>query len=225
VMARAVGLPARLVIGYSNGIYDPMKAEYVILEANAHSWVEVYFAGVGWVEFEPTASQLPITLPEDLPEEASPSIAPFPMTYKLGVSAQAKPGYSLIKQDLLSLAALLTFAISLAGLWFLRTQGLLRVHGTIGSMYKYVYQHGKKIYKNAPLYETPAIFADNLQRRLRTGYRWLSPAPDEIRLLTDLYLQETYSAHPITKEERIHAAKVWRKLFWRLLYARMVIRL
>jgi hypothetical protein len=119
----------------------------------------------------------------------------------------------------------LIFIISMAALWFLRSQGFLRAHGSIGSIYEYVYYHGKKICKNAPLYETPSIFADKLQRKLRSGYRWLSPAPDEIRLLTDLYIQETYSAHPITKDERVHAVKVWRKLFWRLLYARLMVRL
>ena len=61
--------------------------------------------------------------------------------------------------------------------------------------------------------------------RLRTGYPWLIPAPDEIKQLTELYLQETYSAHPITKDERTVAVKVWRKLFWRLLYARVIVRL
>jgi hypothetical protein len=222
VLARAVGLPSRLVIGYSNGIYNPLEAKYVVREANAHSWVEVYFAGVGWVEFEPTASQPAISLPEELPREANPSITPSsPTVTGLNASAQAKQGYA-IKQDLPSLVVLLAFIFSLAGLWFLRAQGLLRVHGSINSIYRYVYYQGKKIYKNAPLYETPSIFADKLQSRLTTGYRWLGPAPEEIRLLTDLYLQETYSAHPITKDERVHAVKVWRKLFWRLLYARVV---
>jgi transglutaminase-like putative cysteine protease len=223
VLVRAVGLPARLVIGYSSGVYNPLKAEYVIREANAHSWVEVYFAGVGWVEFEPTASQLPIILPEELPEEVNPSLTPFPIMSELNVSAQAKQGYS-IKQDLLLLAVLLMFIISLAVLWFLRTQGLLRAHGSIGSIYEYVYYHGKKIYKNTALHETPSIFADKLRSRLRTGYPLLIPASDEIKLLTDLYLQEIYSAHPITKDALIHAVKVWRKLFWRLLYARMIVR-
>ena len=222
VLARAAGLPARLVIGYSNGIYNPMKAEYIVREANAHSWVEVYFAGIGWVEFEPTASQTPITLPEDLLKEIDPSLPPFPITSELGVSASAKLGYS-IKQDIPSFAVLLMFIISMAILWLLRAQGLLRAHGSISSIYEYVYYHGKKIYKDAPLYETPSIFAENLQGRLQTGYQWLSPAQDEIRLLTKLYLQETYSAHPITKDERIHAIKVWRKLFWRLLYARIIL--
>ena len=116
----------------------------------------------------------------------------------------------------------LTAVISISSLWFLIVQGLLRAHGSISSIYKYVYYHGKKIYKDAPLHETPSIFADKLQRKLRTSYRWLIPAPDEIKFLTDLYLQETYSAHPVTRNERIYAVKVWRKLFWRLLYARVI---
>jgi len=188
---------------------------------NAHSWVEIYFTGIGWVEFEPTANQPPITLPEKLPQEVSTSTT-SPIESGLGGSAQARLGYS-IKKDFPLLTALLTFIISLATLWLLRAQGLLRTHGSISSIYEYVYYHCKKIYKDAPLYETPSIFAENLQGRLQTGYRWLSPAPGEIRLLTKLYLQETYSAHPITKDERIHAVKVWRKLFWRLLYARVVL--
>jgi hypothetical protein len=123
------------------------------------------------------------------------------------------------------LAISLAGIILLVGFWFLRAQGLLQAHKSIGSIYEYIYYHGKKIYKNAPLHETPSIFADKLQARLKTDRRLLNPAPDEIRLLTDLYLQETYSAHPITKDERIHAVKIWRKLFWRLLYARIIIRL
>ena len=218
VLARAAGLPARLVIGYSNGIYDPRKAEYVIIEANAHSWAEVYFAGTGWVEFEPTASEPPISLPEELPKEFSPSITPIPTTSERDVSASARQGYFIPL-----FAFLPTFIISLAGLWFLRTQGFLRVHRSIGSIYEYVYYHGKKIYRNAPLHETPSIFAYKLRSRLRTGYPFLIPAPDEVKLLTDLYIQELYSAHPITKDERAIAVKVWRKLFWRLLYARMIL--
>ena len=57
VLARAAGLPARLVIGYANGAYDFESAQYIVTENYAHSWVEIYFANIGWVEFEPTASQ------------------------------------------------------------------------------------------------------------------------------------------------------------------------
>ena len=57
VLARAAGLPARLVVGYANGSYDHERAQYIVTENYAHSWVEIYFADIGWVEFEPTSSQ------------------------------------------------------------------------------------------------------------------------------------------------------------------------
>src|SRR4030095_5471201 len=57
VLARASGLPARFVSGYSSGSYDAMNAQYIIRDLNAHSWVEIYFPEIGWIEFEPTASQ------------------------------------------------------------------------------------------------------------------------------------------------------------------------
>ena len=63
VLARAAGIPARLVMGYAQGAYDPNNHVYVVTGADAHSWPEVYFAGLGWVEFEPTAAQPEIRAP------------------------------------------------------------------------------------------------------------------------------------------------------------------
>jgi transglutaminase-like putative cysteine protease len=57
VMLRAVGVPARLASGYLTGVYDSKQGAYRVIGANAHSWPEVYFESIGWVEFEPTASQ------------------------------------------------------------------------------------------------------------------------------------------------------------------------
>ena len=54
VMARAVGIPARLGVGFLQQPVGPDGAQ-TIRQLDAHSWAEVYFAGYGWVEFEPTA--------------------------------------------------------------------------------------------------------------------------------------------------------------------------
>ena len=54
VLCRAVGLPARYVEGYS---LDAEPGETAVLTGeNAHAWVEVYFNGVGWLSFDPTAA-------------------------------------------------------------------------------------------------------------------------------------------------------------------------
>ena len=57
VLARATGVPARLASGYAQGTYDHEAGHWVVTEQDGHSWVEVYFEGIGWVEFEPTAGQ------------------------------------------------------------------------------------------------------------------------------------------------------------------------
>lgn len=58
VMMRSVGIPARWVKGYTEGEYidtlENGRRLYDVTNNNAHSWVEGYFPGVGWVPFEPT---------------------------------------------------------------------------------------------------------------------------------------------------------------------------
>ena len=53
VMARALGLPARVAVGFTQG---ELRADgrYHVLGKHAHAWPEVWFDGVGWVLFEPT---------------------------------------------------------------------------------------------------------------------------------------------------------------------------
>ncbi len=63
VMARELGIPARVVAGYTNGTFDPKTHQYVVHGTDAHSWVQVYFAGYGWVNFEPSQSFATFTRP------------------------------------------------------------------------------------------------------------------------------------------------------------------
>jgi len=63
VMARTLGIPARVVTGYTNGTADQKNHQYVVHGVDAHSWTQVYFAGYGWINFEPSASFAPFTRP------------------------------------------------------------------------------------------------------------------------------------------------------------------
>ncbi|WP_299095026.1 transglutaminase domain-containing protein [uncultured Metabacillus sp.] len=58
VLLRSIDIPARWVKGYTEGEFvknvTNTEKEYRVTNNNAHSWVEVYFDGVGWVPFEPT---------------------------------------------------------------------------------------------------------------------------------------------------------------------------
>ncbi len=63
IMARLVGIPARVVVGYTNGKYDTKLHSWVIEGADAHAWTQVYFAGYGWINFEPSAGFPTFTRP------------------------------------------------------------------------------------------------------------------------------------------------------------------
>jgi transglutaminase-like putative cysteine protease len=72
VLVRSLGIPARLVSGY-NFSPDQREANGDVLyrESQAHTWVEVYFPGYGWIPFEPTTNLAPFQFSEDQPAEGS----------------------------------------------------------------------------------------------------------------------------------------------------------
>jgi transglutaminase-like putative cysteine protease len=78
VLLRSLGIPSRLAAGLAQGTQQEQSGTYVVLERDAHAWAEVYFPEVGWIEFEPTASQPPLSRPEDeelpQPEEEESSV-------------------------------------------------------------------------------------------------------------------------------------------------------
>ncbi|MEE3809427.1 DUF4129 domain-containing transglutaminase family protein [Lysinibacillus fusiformis] len=92
VLLRSLGIPARWVKGFAPGTVGPITdglREYRITNDNAHSWVEAYIPGTGWMEFEPTigftgnvnidydipldtADQEEVLQPEKKPEQPQP---------------------------------------------------------------------------------------------------------------------------------------------------------
>ncbi|MCB9110027.1 MAG: transglutaminase domain-containing protein [Anaerolineales bacterium] len=74
LMLRAVGIPARLAVGYAQGESNLQNNLFVVRERDFHAWPEVYFPEYGWVEFEPTGNQNPLERPKD--REDAPVVAP-----------------------------------------------------------------------------------------------------------------------------------------------------
>jgi transglutaminase-like putative cysteine protease len=65
ILLRTLGIPARMAVGFTQGELDEADT-YVVRQRDAHAWPEVYFPGLGWVEFEPTGSQAPLVrLPDE----------------------------------------------------------------------------------------------------------------------------------------------------------------
>jgi protein-glutamine gamma-glutamyltransferase len=59
LMLRMSGIPARVAAGFSPGSFNKDTREYRVRDLDAHSWVEVWFTGIGWVPFDPTPAISP----------------------------------------------------------------------------------------------------------------------------------------------------------------------
>jgi len=56
VMLRTLGIPARYINGFQVGEYNDVGGDFIVRASDAHSWVEAYFPGRGWITFDPTPS-------------------------------------------------------------------------------------------------------------------------------------------------------------------------
>lgn len=133
MMVRTLGIPARTASGYAEGTFDEESFAYFITERDAHTWVEVFFPGLGWVEFEPTAGESPLERPltgkdpslAGTTSEAAPTPAPpqeqvapdAPEPFADDFSAQEEP--STMQRLPWWVWALLTPILLLMGGWLL----------------------------------------------------------------------------------------------------------
>jgi hypothetical protein len=60
-----------MAVGFAEGEFDPENFIYTVRSRDSHAWPEVFFPGIGWIEFEPTGNQSPLVRP-DRPEEIIP---------------------------------------------------------------------------------------------------------------------------------------------------------
>ena len=59
LLLRMAGVPARVVTGFSTGATDTKTGEFIVRDFDAHSWVEAYYPGWGWLTFDPTPAASP----------------------------------------------------------------------------------------------------------------------------------------------------------------------
>ncbi|MBN1976750.1 MAG: transglutaminase domain-containing protein [Anaerolineae bacterium] len=225
VLARAAGLPARLAMGYTSGTYDFYDAVYRVTEADAHAWVEIYFPNYGWINFEPTGG-LPairrysqIDLPPDLPAAGESPESTGIGWGELGRLAQ-------LAWWILPILPLLAGGIWLAlDDWRLRRLGTSRA---VATLYGRLRHHGQRL--AVPMragdtpYEFAEVFAEWSKKQARKE-RWgmvLADAVSEVRRLVDLYVKVAYTARPVGSIELWYAFQSWRKLRWRLCFARIL---
>ncbi len=216
VLARTAGLPARVVIGYATGAYDRNNARYVVTEADAHAWVEVYFPEYGWIEFEPTASRPALDRPDEvIPPETPPTPPDLRLLKRL----------KQLRAALLSLIAVVAGLMLAALMWIvIDTWRLTKMPAQTAASIIYIRlrHHGHRL--NAPMYagDTPYQFAASLADRVqilareRRGESFWTRAVGEIRSLADLYVQSCYSPRAPSAAAQRQAVQMWQKLDARL---------
>lgn len=209
VLARAVGLPARVVTGYASGEYNARNAEYVVREADAHTWVEIYFPGIGWVEFEPTASQPGFSRPLSASRSVPPDELPLPTLLET-----LKQSFNLLTPTArLAISAPIGIILLLAAFLALEDLALKIMPPALALrwMFRTLYRAGGRL-----ALPTPATTATEFSIAL------LPYTGDKTSLLelTGMYLQALFSQHPIPRRLLRKQIPAWRALRWRLLFSK-----
>ncbi len=220
VMARAVGIPARVAAGYSQGEYNPDTGAYRVKEKNAHAWVEVYFPRYGWVEFEPTAAEPLIVRPKP-PKVIEPSEERDENTHlgheedigeddfpegEGGFIASQTPGR---QQALRWLGGLILLSIpaGLAAFWVLRDRkqkGLKLVE----RVYERLCSFARRLGIQFQRHQTPHEYAAALITAVPEGQ-------GPVQRITDLYVRERFSGREVNGQEAGEAWQSLRPTLWR----------
>jgi transglutaminase-like putative cysteine protease len=224
VMARAAGLPARYVAGYATGSYDYVEGHYLVVEANAHAWAEVYFPGYGWIEFEPTAGLPAIERPsEGTPKPFEPPpIPPKPEEQAAGTQlwwdVTRWPWWvtSTVGLALLTLTIVAWIRIDT---WKLRRQGPAMA---VTTLYRRLRRQAARLAVPVRVSDTPNEFAAALAgwaadlSEAEYWDDWLSPGVQNARHLVDSYVQTIYASRPLEPPDQEQAVRAWRKARWHL---------
>lgn len=156
-MARSLGIPARVAVGFTTGDPTERPGEYIVRGRHAHAWPEVYLAGVGWTHFEPTpgrgnpastgvntieaaqdaspGAEEPGTTPTTVPTTTAPPTAqtrppgqPSAEQAPVDAGATAEPSGGWLTTVLLLVGGLATILILyVVSLWWIRRHGHQRL--------------------------------------------------------------------------------------------------
>jgi transglutaminase-like putative cysteine protease len=216
VMARAVGLPARLAIGYARGSYDAANQRYIVTEANAHSWVEVYFPEIGWVPFEPTAGLPAITRPEELAEGEEQFTDSIEL---LHVSLWKRIG-TWLKALVWGVAGMVLALALWLGVDVLRLRQA-SPEESLRRIYRRLYRFGRRLDVPTRQDVTPREFSHALVARIGdlSDGAALTQASTQVHRLTDVYTQMAYSPRSLDRTDQRQVVEAWLPLRRRLVFA------
>lgn len=228
VMLRTQGIPARMVGGYRTGDERTPEGDYLFLEKQAHTWVEVFFPGYGWIPFEPTvikppfdydgAREQPEVPDESIPELNQPTPTPEPTFEPIAEATPVPPaivadvdddstslgdrlsgGLTLISLGLTVLIALVVAAFAIVWAWGLR--GLKPG----AALYAKAIRVGRLLGVEPHPTMTPREFATEFGQAVPRAHRAVS-------VVADLYSAEQYGGIEVSEEVEYGGQQAWRSL-------------
>lgn len=213
VMLRTLGIPSRQMSGYSQGIFDDKTRQTFVDAVDAHSWVEVFFPGNGWIPFEPTPdlTNAPIKFPatrDDLNAAAPPvpqasAQARLNPAERQGAAGSADVGTSFdIWRPLLVVAGVLlllvVIALLLALRWLLAARDVPRIWRRLRFL-------GNRMKVPRHPGDTPEEFGGRLAATL-------PPLDEEVRRLATLYTRASFRQGGLRADELAAARRAWRRI-------------
>ena len=219
IMARAVGIPSRLAVGYMGGDFDEETGWYEVRERDTHAWVEVYFPRYGWVEFEPTASEPPVGRPLEAEDTLRDELAELralrpdldrPLERDLLLQEMDEPSLGSLSKgrwERVGWAIGFVLIVGSAGaatFWTFR-KGRMRGTSEVERFYHAMGTCGRILGVRAQACHTPHEYATLLAEKVPEGTL-------DIRRIATLYVQNRFSRYGIGLVEEEAAREAWRRL-------------
>lgn len=205
VMLRSLGIPARVAVGYAPGSRNPFTGMWEVRASDAHAWAEVWFPGIGWQAFDPTAS---VPLAGD----------PYSSSAAAGIVAYLKRAIPDVPPSFVqgAVAVLALSVVAFAAVALLRRRSGRAARPWADVMLERLERAGASRGRSRRTWESPSSYADTLARSVLPDARVrdvaatierdaFSPAPlpeDERDALARL-LDDIEAAHPIGSNLRV----------------------
>jgi len=225
VLLRSLGIPSRLAVGYILQADQREGSRYLVTEQNAFAWPEVYFPGLGWLEFNPTPSLPKIARAHPQSDDGGASAGDGGATGGLGLEdigssfsdGGAGSGTEPVAGDggsganwlLIGLAAGVALAATLAGgasyAWLRGLSGLSRP----ARLWEQTVRLASWARVPPAPSQTPREYAETLRARL--------PGVAGVDELAGAYIRHRFGGEPIDEPEQTRLESAWRAVRGRLL--------
>jgi hypothetical protein len=234
-MLRAVGIPSRLINGYGPGTSPngaargtTVETTWTVSSNDAHTWVEAYFPGYGWVPFEPTPPSLagdyqPFgrgALGQVSTGPTGPAAGPTPTpkhstapAASQGSSAERStgPGRPLIIAG--AIAAALLMAIALLVAWFLRPRNIRGVWQRMGVIGRLLgVPRDRSLTFDEYVTRLAAALAVDRPDGDGTATGWRSRIIEALRDIAATSDRAFYADAAVRSDEAAHMKTAWRRV-------------